>query len=85
MNYVEAGRASIEEGSDGCYIFNASLILSRWHRATELLNLIYCYHIEVGVEYSNQISTKKHHELGDFKHMMDEAYSRFIIKEAFTA
>lgn len=59
MNNVEAGRASIEEGSEGCYIFHASLILSQWHDATESSNLIYCYHLEVGMEYSNQKSTKK--------------------------
>ena len=85
MNNVEAGRASIEEGSEGHYIFHASLILSQWHDATESSNLIYCYHLEVEMEYSNQKSTKKHHELRDFQHMMDEACSRFIIKAAFTA
>lgn len=85
MNNVEAGRASIEEGSEERYIFHASLILSQWHDATESSNLIYCYRLKVGVEYSNQKSTEKHHELGDFKHMMDEACSRVIIKEAVPA
>lgn len=63
MNNVEAGRACIEEGSEERYIFHASLISSQWHDATQSSNLIYCYHLQVGVEYSNQKSTKKHHEV----------------------
>lgn len=85
MNNVEAGRASTEEGSEERNIFHASLILSQWLDATGSSNLIYCYHLKVGMEYSNQKSTKKHYELGDFKDMMDEACSSLIIKEAVTA
>lgn len=58
MNNVEAGRASIEEGSEERYIFHASLTLSQWRGATESSNLIYRYRLKVGVEYSNQKSTK---------------------------
>lgn len=58
MNNVEAGRASIEEGSEEHYIFHASLILSQWKNATESSNLIYWYHLKVGEEYNIQKSTK---------------------------
>lgn len=68
-NDVEAGRASTDEGSEQCYIFHVPLILSQWHDATESSNLIYCYHLEVGREYSNpKICKKTQHELTDFKH-----------------
>lgn len=53
MNNVEAGGASTHEGSEQCYIFHVPLISSQWHDATESSNLIYCYHLEVGTEYSN--------------------------------
>lgn len=59
MNNVEAGRASIEEGSEEHYIFHASLILSQWKNATEPSDLIYCYYRKVGEEYNIRESTKK--------------------------
>ncbi len=50
MNNVEAGRVSAEEGSEESYIFSAFLVLNQQHDATESSNLIYCYHLKVGVK-----------------------------------
>lgn len=81
MNNVEAGRESTEEKSQEQYRLHASFKLSQRHDATKSTNLIHCYHRKEkgNVMIKNQ---QKHHELGGFRHMMDEAWSRFIIREA---